>query len=99
MKLPLACAVLVAFPNCPGSESRCGQELTKLVDTVLRMQAAGQVSAIQVSLTGKFAVAPTVFVENVLPSVVPGLPKGENVQKGFGRMNSFTPRRSRAGNL
>jgi hypothetical protein len=87
MKKPLACAVLVALPNCHGPESRCGQELTKVVDTVLRKQAERQVSAILVSLTGKFVVAPTVFVENAPPTVVPGLPKGE--KEGFGHMHGF----------
>jgi hypothetical protein len=40
-------------------------------------------------LTGKLTFAPKVFVEYKPPPDIPGLPKGEYVQKGFGHQNAY----------
>jgi hypothetical protein len=87
LKRPFACAVSLLIPNCKDPEQRCSQELLNVVSAIRRVRSLRENSVTMVSLTGTLVLPPTVFVEHA--PLVPGLPKGEYAQTGFGHMNAF----------
>jgi hypothetical protein len=94
LRRPFACAVSLILPDCKTAAANCGQGLLDVISEVRGIRLSREDSVVRVVLTGRLAVAPTVFRE-FFPSV-PGLPipgpRGEYVQMGFGHMGAFPVR-------
>jgi hypothetical protein len=90
MRRPFACAVSLLLPNCKTATANCSQGLLDVISEVRDMRLSGEDSVVRIVLTGRLAVAPTVFRE-FFPAI-PGLPSGEYVQMGFGHMGAFPVR-------
>jgi len=65
----------------------CGQGLQDVKAEIRRTQTPRSNRAVRVSLTGKLELPPKMYVDR--SPVLPDLPIGEYVEKGFGHMNAF----------
>ena len=93
LKREFACAVLIALPECRRPDTTCTQGLISLSNVIReRVEASLRLAPIPVLLTGKLEVAPRRFVERPLAPDIPGVPKGDYIQMGFGHMNAFDVR-------
>ena len=88
-KRPFACGMLFSLPDCGSPESICGGNLAEVARRIREVSYRRNQPAVRLSLTGELVVAPKKFVEYDPPPMLPGLPRGEYVQTGFGHMNAF----------
>jgi hypothetical protein len=86
LRKPYSCAVSLRMPDCTRQETRCTPNLIELSN---RMRQIFSTERVQIAVTGTLQLPPKVFVEYSHPPVVPGLPKGEDVEMGFGHLNGF----------
>jgi hypothetical protein len=92
MQRPFACAVSLVFPDCKTPDSHCSQGLLDVISEIRSIRLSREGPDVRVVLIGQLAKAPTVFREFSPPTTIPGLPKGEYVQVGFGHMGAFPVR-------
>ncbi len=88
LKRPYVCAVSLRF-RYGSADKDCSPELRNVLSSLRKIRYSREASRITVVLTGKLTLPPRVYVEYAPPPAVPGLPKGEYVQMGFGHMNGF----------
>jgi hypothetical protein len=85
---PFACAAHLRF-LCGGPQGDCSAELQNFLVVLQKIRSSRGASRTTALLSGKLTLPRKVYREYVPAPVIPGWPKGEYVQEGFGHMNAF----------
>jgi hypothetical protein len=89
LKKPYACAVSLRLPDCAKPGTSCDPSLAELSNKIRALRLGSGTAEVRAAVTGILQIPEKVFVEFIPPPAVPGLPKGEYVENGFGHMNAF----------